>query len=142
MAAFSKAFKAELYNDKPTRPPFNASLSRRVQVLGKTAFHGIELARGDLKRHEVKLLRTLATTLKTAFMKLVQDHEGMTSCSSCELDLEVNRADQDYLMALIQFIISGLGPLDKPSPKDIEEAFSAFNATNAPAIETRVEAYL
>lgn len=141
MSIFSKAFKNELDNETPMIAPSNSTISRRVYLLGETVLRGIELIRSTLKHHEIKLLRSLAKTVKTAFMKLLQDHEAIQECEECVLDKEVNHADQMYLMSLIQFIMHGLAPLDKKS-ESVGEAYKIFNQTNDNAIFERVQAYL
>ncbi len=141
MSAFSKAFKAELYNAKPLTAPVNSKLSRRVYVMGQAVLNGIELARSTLKHHEIKLLRGLAVTVKTAFMKLLQDYEGTRGCDDCEFDMKVNNEDQKHLMTLLQFIMHGLAPLDK-KPEKLRDALKFFDQTNTRAIEDRVQAYL
>ena len=140
MSIFSKAFKNEVYSEKSVSQS-NSKLSRRVRLFGSMVLRGIELIRSTLQHHEIKLLRSLATTVKTAFMKLLQDEEAIRDCQECEFDKEVNRADQLHLMSLMQFIIHGLSPLDKRS-ETVGEAFKLFDNLNEHVISERVVAYL
>ena len=111
-----------------------------MRLFGEAVLDGIELARTTLKHHEIKLLRNLAMTAKTAFSKLVVDYEAIKDCEECEEDREVIRADQEHLMTLIQFIMHGLAPLAKNPSVDL--VFSHFNETNHEAISERVDRYL
>jgi hypothetical protein len=116
-------------------------MSRRVHTLVQTIKLGIELARTTLRHHELKLLRSLATTAKTAFMRLLEDHDITRDCGKCTLDLKVNKEDQIQLMTLIQFIMHGLAPVEAQS-RTVEEAVKKFYEINESALEERVEAYL
>jgi len=102
---------------------------------------GATLVKSKLKHHEVKLLRSLALTTKTAFMKLLQDYESTKDCEDCTEDLEVIEADMNHLMGIMEFIVHGSAPLDK-DPSKAPELFKTFSETNEEVITQKVDAYL
>jgi len=139
LSEFSQAYQAELSSKSPVHAPASP-ISRRVHVFSETILESIEKVKAELELHEIKLLRGLATTVKTAFMKLLQDHEEIKECKECKDDQDVNRADQIQLMSLLKFIIHGLGPVDK-DPSKVKDVFQKFHETNADIIAERVDTY-
>jgi len=118
----------------------NGTGSRRVRTLVTTITRAIDLVRTKLELHAIKLLKVLATTVKAAFLRLVEDDEAMEHCSDCELDKRVTKEDKNELMGLIQFIIHGISIPDK-KPGSTAEAFEVFKRENEKAIAQRVELF-
>jgi len=141
LSLFSKSFKAELHADNPHSAPKHSSISRRVHTFGEVVINGIQLAGKEFKCHQVKILRSLLTTVKAAFTKLIQDYEATKECGACEEELRVNKNDQKYLMTLMEFILHGLAPVQKKW-EGVKDALKIFNETNGDVISNRVENYL
>ena len=120
--------------------PGNSSNSRRGQTLENAILTGIEMARTILRHHQIKLLRSLVTTAKMAFVKLIQDYQALEDCDECTVDKTVGRADEKKLMGLIQYIVHGL-TAESQQQETIKQDFEDFAKENDEALSERVEAY-
>lgn len=75
---------------------------------------------------------------KVTYSKLLQDSDTLESggCGEeeCSLDKEFNLRDRRELLALVEWLLKGLEPLQEPA----EDSFTKFWASNAAAIEERL----
>jgi len=143
IALFSKAFKAEIENANPHIAPKSSMISRRVYTLGEVVILGLKTVENEFKLHEVKMIRTLLTTVKAAFTKLLQDSEVTTGCEpdGCAQELAITKNDEIYLMTLMEFMLHGLAPVQKKS-EDVRDGLRKFDEANSEVIHNRVHAYL
>jgi hypothetical protein len=92
-----------------------------------------------MRSHYIRLTRQLILVAKVAYTKLLQDFDILDSCKECDSDKELNHHDRVEVMAIIEFMIKGLSPVDKGAKA--EAVFEKFFKVNQGAIEIRVSTF-
>lgn len=80
---------------------------------------------------------------KVTYTKLLQDFDVIEPCDRCVFDKRLNLNDRMEVMALIQWLLKGMGPLNKAGADSVsaEDSFTNFFNINNAAIEARVQNY-
>jgi len=167
-AAFELATFAKTYvQSKPTAvaQQIDTQVSSSVRFLIKFGLQYIRNAQKFGGTHFTKLCRNLIISMKNVMSKLIQDDEMLKSnvgpCSfwetgnqmtsddsgfmdKCRDAMRINNKDRFHIMALIKFIVYGLGPLEHSRFKrDIKifPLFLSFIEENNYAIQHMVSLY-
>lgn len=96
LSLFSSVLYSQLSAPEPPISPDGLLISRSVSFVGKFIQEGLK----DINKehfstvHSVRLRRNLLKTLKTFFIKLLQDTFILETCGECVVDQQINRNDK------------------------------------------------
>ncbi|XP_035707413.1 uncharacterized protein LOC118435451 [Folsomia candida] len=146
--AFEMHLFSQMVNDARSssvvsRAPAGKRVSRSVRFLEDLIIKGVQEARSLTRRHFIHLTRQLILVAKVTYTKLLQDFDVIEPCDRCVFDKRLNLNDRMEVMALIQWLLKGMGPLNKAGADSVsaEDSFTNFFNINNAAIEARVQNY-
>jgi len=123
-----------------SRRPSKSPISKSCRFFIDFLIRGLDQSR-KFKPHYVRLTRQLILIAKVAYTKLLQDFDVLDPCHKCSDDKAMNLNDRIEIMAMIEFMMKGLSPLDKSPDPCAETAFTNFFEMNQGAIEIRVNTF-
>jgi hypothetical protein len=115
----------------------NENASRSVQTVIRMVIMGFKVAKKVIPRHFIKVTRTLIKTVKTIFVKALQDTIRFQNCAQCSNeDKETVRKDAFSLLELLEYITTEAEPLQVEWSR-----FDKFRANSTEQVEQKFREY-
>jgi hypothetical protein len=125
----------------PTENPDGSPITKTIHTFTLTALQALQDAKELAPKHFIKVSRSIATTLKTGFTKLLQDYDRYKACTKCVGKIQdVAKNDLRSLVATLQFVLNGLGPVDS-GVKDVHSAYKEFYAARKSDIDKIIKLF-
>jgi hypothetical protein len=137
LAMFSQAYCAEYANNNTDDVENDDHDSNSIKTLRQMVILGFKRAKAAIPNHFFKLTRSIIRTVKTVFVKALQDLIRFQSCSVCSKeDQDRIRGDTVALLELLEFAITDAEPLELDWSN-----FNEFKMNNTKEVEKKLSDY-
>jgi hypothetical protein len=137
LQATSKAYSSLVSGSSSAKDKLTSSVGVPSEVAGFVQFvlYGVDSIHESYPSHSIMLLRNLASTVKYAFVKLLQDAFRVTECSSCPHELtEGLRVGLTYIGSLLKFLYENVDH----DGDSAHSSFDLFYSKNQGAVQAEI----